>query len=169
MRTMMTMTEKSRIPGFEKVKIPERVYFRIGDVSSLIGVKPYVLRYWETEFPIISPQKSNTGQRVYRRTDVQTLFMIKHLLYEERYSIEGARKRINDLRKEGELKGFKQEKVAAQTRVHEPASEVLEVAAVLTESEERKKAREACLKEIRGLGLELQALAAAPIAEIFSV
>ena len=69
--------------------IPDRLYFRIGDVAELLGVKPYVLRYWETEFPIISPQKSTTGQRVYRRGDVETLVLIKHLLYKEKYSIEG--------------------------------------------------------------------------------
>lgn len=95
-------------------QIPDRLYFRIGDVSDIVGVKPYVLRYWETEFPIISPDKSQTGQRVYRKSDVEYLVMVKHLLYEERYSIEGARKRINELRKEGELKTFKQEAVKKQ-------------------------------------------------------
>lgn len=100
----MEVTEKS---------IPDRLYFRIGDVSDILGVKPYVLRYWESEFSIISPEKSHTGQRVYRRSDVENLMMIKHLLYKERYSIEGARKRINSLRKKGNLKDFKQEKVVA--------------------------------------------------------
>lgn len=89
--------------------IPDRLYFRIGDVAELLGVKPYVLRYWETEFPIISPQKSTTGQRVYRRGDVETLVLIKHLLYKEKYSIEGARRRIRELRKGGELKNSKKE------------------------------------------------------------
>jgi|GEM_PF-675604 len=89
--------------------IPDRLYFRIGDVADLLGVKPYVLRYWETEFPIISPQKSTTGQRVYRRSDVETLVLIKHLLYKEKYSIEGARRRIRELRKDGELKNSKKE------------------------------------------------------------
>jgi len=102
-----------------KVQIPDRLYFRIGDVADILGIKPYVLRYWESEFPMISPQKSNSGQRVYRRSDVETVLMIKHLLYEERYSIEGAKKRIKDLRREGELKGFlkgvKEEMVAAPT------------------------------------------------------
>ena len=96
-----------------KIQIPDRLYFRIGDVAELLGVKPYVLRYWETEFPVITPQKSPTGQRVYRRSDVETLVMIKHLLYEDRYSIEGARKKIKELRKEGELREFKTEAVSA--------------------------------------------------------
>lgn len=91
--------------------IPDRLFFRIGDVAELLEVKPYVLRYWETEFKVISPDKSKTGQRVYRRSDVENLMLIKHLLYQERYSIEGARKRINELRKEGALKSFKEEKV----------------------------------------------------------
>src|ERR1700730_8061228 len=92
-----------------KFQIPDRLYFRIGDVADILGIKPYVLRYWESEFPMIAPQKSNTGQRVYRRSDVETVIMIKTLLYSERYSIEGARKRIRELRKEGELKNFKKE------------------------------------------------------------
>lgn len=82
------------------IEIPNRLFFRIGDVAELIGVKPYVLRYWETEFPSISPQKSSSGQRVYKRGDVETLAKIKKLLYEERYSIEGARKRLKELKSE---------------------------------------------------------------------
>lgn len=88
-------------------QIPERLYFRIGDVADILGVKPYVLRYWETEFPFIRPEKSNSGQRVYKRSDVEALVVIKHLLYEERYSIEGARKRARELRKEGLLAQYR--------------------------------------------------------------
>ena len=75
-----------------------REFYKIGDVAEIIGVKPYVLRYWETEFPTIAPKKSTSGQRVYRHEDVETVQMIKHLLYNERYSIEGARKKIRELR-----------------------------------------------------------------------
>jgi DNA-binding transcriptional MerR regulator len=75
-------------------EIPNRLYFRIGDVSKLTGIKPYVLRYWESEFPVISPKKSGTGQRLYRRKDVELILEIKHLLYEKRFTIEGARKAI---------------------------------------------------------------------------
>ena len=95
----------------ESVSIPDKLYFRIGDVAELAGVKPYVLRYWESEFPVISPEKSTTGQRVYRRTDVETILLIKNLLYKEKYSIEGARKRIREVRRDGQLKVFKQDKV----------------------------------------------------------
>ncbi len=73
------------------MEIPNKLYFRIGDVSRLTGIKAYVLRYWETEFPSLSPKKSGTNQRLYRRKDVETVLEIKHLLYEKRYTIEGAR------------------------------------------------------------------------------
>ena len=77
-----------------KQDIPDKLYFRIGDVSRLAGVKAYVLRYWETEFPAIAPKKSGTGQRLYRRKDVELILEIKYLLYEKRFTIEGARKAI---------------------------------------------------------------------------
>ena len=72
-------------------EIPDKLYFKIGEVSELLGVEPYVLRYWETEFPILSPKKSGTGHRLYRRKDVELLLRIKHLLYERKFTIEGAR------------------------------------------------------------------------------
>jgi DNA-binding transcriptional MerR regulator len=73
-------------------EIPDKLYFRIGDVAKLAGIKPYVLRFWETEFPALGPKKSGTGHRLYRRKDVQLVFDIKALLYEKRFTIEGARK-----------------------------------------------------------------------------
>jgi DNA-binding transcriptional MerR regulator len=73
-------------------EIPDKLYFRIGEVSHLAGVKPYVLRFWENEFPSLMPRKSGTGQRLYRRKDVETVLEIKRLLYDKRYTIEGARK-----------------------------------------------------------------------------
>src|SRR5438309_3514673 len=75
-------------------EIPDKLYFKIGEVSELLGVEPYVLRYWETEFPGLSPKKSGTGHRLYRRKDVELLLRIKHLLYEKRYTIEGARQTL---------------------------------------------------------------------------
>lgn len=77
-------------------QIPDKLYFRIGDVSRLAGVKPYVLRYWESEFSGISPKKSGTGHRLYRRKDVELILEIKRLLYEKRFTIEGARKALDD-------------------------------------------------------------------------
>jgi DNA-binding transcriptional MerR regulator len=77
-------------------QIPNKLYFRIGEVSDLVGVKPYVLRYWESEFPDIKPSKSKSGQRLYKRRDVELLLRIKELLYEERFTINGARKRLKE-------------------------------------------------------------------------
>lgn len=76
----------------ETQQIPDKLYFRIGEVSRLAGIKTYVLRFWETEFPSLGPKKSGTGHRLYRRKDVELVLEIKHLLYERRYTIEGARK-----------------------------------------------------------------------------
>lgn len=75
-------------------EIPDKLYFKIGEVSDLLGVEPYVLRYWESEFPGLSPKKSGTGHRLYRRKDVELLLRIKHLLYERRFTIEGARQSL---------------------------------------------------------------------------
>jgi DNA-binding transcriptional MerR regulator len=90
-------------PAFMAVEqnIPDKLYFRIGEVSRLTGVKPYVLRFWETEFPGLGPKKSGTGHRLYRRKDVELVLEIKHLLYDKRFTIEGARKWLeNRLRTE---------------------------------------------------------------------
>src|SRR5579871_3534618 len=76
-------------------EIPDKLYFKIGEVSELLGVEPYVLRYWETEFSALSPKKSGTGHRLYRRKDVELLLRIKHLLKEKRYTIEGARQTLH--------------------------------------------------------------------------
>jgi len=75
-------------------QIPEKMFFRIGEVSRLVGVPSYVLRFWETEFPALSPKKSGRGHRLYRRKDVELFLQIKHLLYEKRFTIEGARQTL---------------------------------------------------------------------------
>src|SRR3974390_2114751 len=89
---MMAMTDAAVDSG--NPEIPDKLYFKIGEVSELLGVEPYVLRYWETEFPFLSPKKSGTGHRLYRRKDVELLLRIKHLLYEKRFTIEGARQTL---------------------------------------------------------------------------
>lgn len=86
------MTDVALQPG--SPDIPDKLYFKIGEVSELLGVEPYVLRYWETEFAVLSPKKSGTGHRLYRRKDVELLLRIKHLLYEKRFTIEGARQSL---------------------------------------------------------------------------
>ncbi len=78
------------------VEVPDRLYFRIGEVSAITGVPPYVLRYWESEFPALQPRKSGGGQRLYRRRDVILVLEIKKLLYQERYTVAGARRRLTE-------------------------------------------------------------------------
>jgi len=81
-----------------KVMIPNKLFFKIGEVAELAGLEPYVLRYWETEFNL-KPSKSKKQQRLYQRKDIESILRIKKLLYEERYTIEGARKRLKELKK----------------------------------------------------------------------
>jgi DNA-binding transcriptional MerR regulator len=85
-------------------EIPDKLYFRIGEVAKLAGIKPYVLRFWETEFTGLGPRKSGTGHRLYRRKEVELVFEIKRLLYEQRFTIEGARKHLEARNKPGLLK-----------------------------------------------------------------
>ena len=87
------------------IAIPEKLFFKIGEVCELAGVQAHVLRYWESEFPMLSPQKNRAGQRVYRKRDVEMALRIKELLYEDEYTIAGAKKRLaNDIRGGGKLK-----------------------------------------------------------------
>lgn len=130
--------------------IPDRLFFKIGDVAELVGVKPYVLRYWESEFALVSPQKSHAGQRLYRKSDVESLLMIKHLLYNERYSIEGARNRINELRKNGKLRDFKVEST------HGTKS----VAQEIDELRDRQK-------KLQKAAVDIEKIARTPVHELF--
>ena len=91
--------------GRPAVAIPEKLFFKIGEVCELAGVQAHVLRYWESEFPMLAPQKNRAGQRVYRKRDVEIALRIKELLYEDQYTIAGAKKRLaNDLRAGGKLR-----------------------------------------------------------------
>lgn len=76
------------------IAIPEKLFFKIGEVCELAGVQAHVLRYWETEFPMLAPQKNRAGQRTYRRRDVEMALRIKQLLYDEQYTIAGAKKKL---------------------------------------------------------------------------
>lgn len=97
-----------RLPGAsspnETPEIPDKLYFRIGEVSQIAGLEPYVLRYWETEFPSLAPKKSGTGHRLYRRKDVEFVLELKRLLYEKRFTIEGARLYLEQNRKRNSSK-----------------------------------------------------------------
>ncbi len=79
-----------------RAEIPDKLYFKIGEVSKLACVEPHVLRYWETEFPQIQPKRANSNQRLYRRVDVETILRIKTLLHKRGFTISGARKFLKD-------------------------------------------------------------------------
>ena len=82
--------------GADQILIPDKLYFRIGEVATLCRLPAYVLRFWESEFPQLKPVKSSTGQRMYRKRDVESVVRIKRLLYEEGYTIAGARQQLRD-------------------------------------------------------------------------
>jgi DNA-binding transcriptional MerR regulator len=102
-------------------EIPDKLFFRIGEVSTMLALEAYVLRYWETEFPSLSPKKSGTGHRLYRRKDVELLLKIKHLLYEKRFTIDGARQYLQAEAKAANLKDSKQEQ---QVLFQDPLPEI---------------------------------------------
>jgi DNA-binding transcriptional MerR regulator len=116
--------------GRPAVAIPEKLFFKIGEVCELAGVQAHVLRYWESEFPMLAPQKNRAGQRVYRKRDVEIALRIKELLYEDQYTIAGAKKRLaNDMRAGGKLRVVSSEDseedaslTAQQARSTTPAS-----------------------------------------------
>lgn len=111
------------------VSIPEKLFFKIGEVCEITDVQAHVLRYWESEFPTLAPQKNRAGQRTYRKRDVEMVLRIKELLYEDQYTIAGAKKRLtNELRGASKLKVVTPEMSAqaaqaAPQLVPEPASE----------------------------------------------
>ncbi len=94
-------TAKSRKPDPDDVMIPDKLYFRIGEVAELCRLPAYVLRFWETEFPQLKPTKSSTGQRMYRRRDLENVLRIKTLLYDQGYTIAGARQQLRSEAKSG--------------------------------------------------------------------
>ncbi len=83
---------------------PVQEFFAIGDVCSLTGLRPHVLRYWESQFRVLRPTKNRAGNRIYRGREVEVILLIKHLLYTEKFTIDGARQRLDQLRRTGELK-----------------------------------------------------------------
>src|ERR671914_1912686 len=87
------------------VAIPEKLFFKIGEVCDLTGVQAHVLRYWESEFPMLAPQKNRAGQRTYRKRDVEMALRIKELLYDDQYTIAGAKKKLaNEIRTGGPVR-----------------------------------------------------------------
>jgi DNA-binding transcriptional MerR regulator len=93
----MAQRDKGRSSSEGEPAVHDKRYYRIGEVSRITGVKPYVLRYWESEFRWMAPQKSRSKQRLYRRRDIDMILLIKKLLYEQRFTIAGARKKLRDI------------------------------------------------------------------------
>ncbi len=89
--------------------IAKKAYYSIGEVCDLTGLKPHVLRYWETQFEVLSPTKNRAGNRVYRPKEIELILLVKHLLYEEKYTIEGARRRLQEMRSAGMVEEERQD------------------------------------------------------------
>lgn len=109
------------------LRIPEKLFFRIGEVCELIKVQPHVLRYWETEFPMLAPQKNRAGQRVYRRRDVEMVMRIRDLLYEEKFTIAGAKKKLMEENRTG------------ASRAKSPAREPVRAGEIVNPAEETEE------------------------------
>lgn len=90
MHKSVSKSHKSQLP------VPDKLFYKIGEVSKITGVESYVLRYWETEFPFLKPRKNKSGQRVYVKKDLEMIFQLKKMLYQERYTIEGVRKKFGE-------------------------------------------------------------------------
>lgn len=143
--------------------IPEKLFFKIGEVCELAGVQAHVLRYWETEFPTLAPQKNRAGQRTYRRRDVEMALRIKELLYDEQYTIAGAKKKLaNELRggatREGEsataakpaMRSLKPPPSLASRFASAPESETgSHTSQKLSPNNEQKEALRSIAKELR--------------------
>lgn len=89
--------------------IAKKVYYSIGEVCDLTGLKPHVLRYWETQFDVLNPAKNRAGNSVYRSKEIEVILLVKHLLYEKKYTIEGANNRLVEMRRAGELQEQRQD------------------------------------------------------------
>ena len=153
--------------GQAAVMIPEKIYFKIGEVCDIVGVQAHVLRYWETEFSMLSPQKNRSGQRSYRRKDVETALRIKQLLYDEMFTIAGARKKLlTENRESPKLKIVHPEPVREEVEIGTPNPSLFEdhsfedveldldsvepkVSALITEQREAIKRLGAQLLELR--------------------
>ena len=109
---------------------PVQEFFSIGEVCQLTDLKPHVLRYWESQFRFLNPAKNRSGNRVYQRREIELIMLVKHLLYAEKYTIEGARQRLDQYRRSGELKGEAKAAMRVET-MREIARDLDDVLAVL--------------------------------------
>ena len=117
-----------------KESIVKKAYYSIGDVCDLTGLKPHVLRYWETQFEILRPTKNRAGNRVYRPKDIELVLLVKNLLYEQKYTIQGANQKLLDMRKDGELEVGQHEALGAEF-LSSMKADLTQLAKVLTPTE----------------------------------
>jgi len=128
--------------GQAAIAIPEKIFFKIGEVCDIVDVQAHVLRYWETEFPMLSPQKNRSGQRSYRRRDVEIALRIKELLYDDLYTIAGAKKKLqSELRESTRLKIVhpepqKEHEYLKAVEVPQPVEEDFEIEDFIDDEEE---------------------------------
>lgn len=108
---------------------PIQEFFSIGEVCQITDLKPHVLRYWESQFKFLNPAKNRSGNRVYQRREVELIQLVKHLLYTEKYTIEGARQKVDEHRRKGEIRGVARAALELQTiaAVERELREILEV------------------------------------------
>lgn len=110
----------------------ERLYYAIGEAAAIVGVKPYVLRFWEREFPSVKPQKSRANRRLYRRADVERLLAIRHLLYERKFTIQGAKKHLaeQEAHRELDLTFLKSSRDEVAAEIKRGLAEIMEILTV---------------------------------------
>ncbi|MDX6693905.1 MAG: hypothetical protein QOF02_1508 [Blastocatellia bacterium] len=137
------------------VAIPEKLFFKIGEVCDLTGVQAHVLRYWESEFPMLAPQKNRAGQRTYRKRDVEMALRIKELLYEDQYTIAGAKKKLSgELRGASKLKVVTPEMSAPQTQPQPVAVAPPSFAPESASAPESRQAYEPASSKVKALNTE---------------
>lgn len=123
-----------------KARVQKRLYYKIGEACKELGIQPYVLRYWETEFPALAPSKSRSGQRVYSEKELEIIKRIKQLLYEEGYTIAGAKKKLETELASGTLEAETLEEQAPDAGPKEPAQAALPVVPASPPKPSRRKA-----------------------------
>jgi DNA-binding transcriptional MerR regulator len=139
-----------RVPDRAASRLPPKLYFRIGEVASLVGVEPHVLRYWEREFRSIRPTKSAKGQRVYSRRDVENLMRVRELLYQEGFTIAGAKKKLErGPARELLREATREAEAKAETQREKQAEKQAENDAENTATAETSKRMRAMLSEMR--------------------
>ncbi|MDZ7289116.1 MAG: MerR family transcriptional regulator [candidate division KSB1 bacterium] len=116
----------------------KKLYYSISEVSQITSLKPYILRYWETEFPELRPRKNRSGNRIYKLDDIKVIFLIKRLLYEDKYTIEGARQRLQQLRRIGEQMNLSFEQLRRDDLINELKNELRGLLEMLSNSTNQK-------------------------------